>query len=75
MKNTKYFNPFISFQDKNKLKTRLIDELKELGLSDKDISNSVDRAWDELEKYRKDVKVEGKKALSKIREMGKKQLY
>ena len=72
LKNTKYFNPFISFQDKNKLKARLIDELKELVLSDKDISNSVDRAWDELEKYRKDVKVEGKKALSKIREMGKK---
>src|SRR5690606_38504715 len=37
-------NPFLSFDDKEGLKKRLIDELKEFNISQKEIKDAVDKA-------------------------------
>ena len=67
-KNIKFKNPFLSLQDKKRLAKRLIEELEDENLEAKNISNAVDKAWDELEKFRMDVKEEGRRAQEYLKE-------
>ncbi|MFY9283857.1 MAG: acyl-CoA dehydratase activase-related protein [Miniphocaeibacter sp.] len=67
-KNIKFKNPFLSLQDKKRLAKRLIEELEDENLEAKNISNAVDKAWDELEKFRMDVKEEGRRTQEYLKE-------
>ena len=66
----KFMNPFLSLQDKEGLIKRLAEEFKEFGISKKEVSNAMERAWDELENFREDIRQEGQRALEFMEEKG-----
>ncbi|WP_300409006.1 2-hydroxyacyl-CoA dehydratase [Lagierella sp.] len=66
----KFLNPFLSLQNKKKLGDRLYEELKSEGLKRSEVTNALDRAWEEFHAFREDVRMEGQKSLSYIREKG-----
>lgn len=66
----KFMNPFLSLQNKKKLADRLFEELKDEGFKKSQINNALDRAWEEFHAFREDVRMEGQKSLSYIREKG-----
>lgn len=70
--NIKFMNPFLSLQDKKGLKKRLADVFKEEDITKNEINNAVDKAWDELNNYREDVRTEGKRVVEYLKETGKK---
>lgn len=65
-------NPFLSLQDLGRLKKRLWEELRDLGIEKKHLYNAADAAWKELETFRYDVKQEGQRAIQWCRDNGKK---
>lgn len=67
-----FMNPFLSLDDKNRLKKRLEEEFSAQGISKKEIDRAVEYAWEELENYRFDVREEGRRALKFIEENKKK---
>ncbi len=62
-------NPFMNFSSKETIKYALRKEFRELPSAE--INSAVDEAWEELAKARKDVQVEGEKALKYLEETGK----
>ncbi len=70
--DVKLYKPFLNLNDKEKLTKKLILELKDESLTDEEINSSVEKAYDELFKYKKDVIDEGNKALKFIEENNKK---
>ncbi len=64
-----YINPFFSLNNKEKLKSRLYDELSiYFNISKLNIDNAVDKAAIEQENFKKDVQIQGEKALEKIKQ-------
>lgn len=70
--NVDFRNPFLSLENKGRLKKRLFEELGDLGIERRHMNNAVDAAWDELEKYREDVRDEGRRAQAWLKANGKK---
>ncbi len=69
----KFFNPFLPYDDKEKLKVRLFQVLgKELGISKAEIEQAVEKAWAEEENAREDVRKKGEETLKYLMETGKK---
>lgn len=67
-----YKNPFLSLDNKDKLKKRLFDELKFLNISKSEIDNAVEEAWKEQESCREEIRKKGEEVVSYLRETGKK---
>ncbi|MGL5346939.1 MAG: acyl-CoA dehydratase activase-related protein [Peptostreptococcaceae bacterium] len=72
--NINFINPFISLNDKNKLKIRLYEELKKFykQINKNEIDSAVDIAMDEQKRFKKDIQIEGEKALLKIKDSNQK---
>mgnify|MGYP002091855636 CR=1 FL=1 len=71
--NITYINPFLSLNNKEKLKSRLYDELSiYFNISNSNINNAVDKATIEQENFKKDIQTQGEKALEKIKEKAQK---
>lgn len=66
IKDIKFKNPFLNFNDKQLLYKRLYDELKEFNISLNEIKNAVDKAWNESIKFKEDIKTKGKQTLEYI---------
>lgn len=71
--NIKFYNPFLPFTDKSSLKTSLIKALNNFdffpsNISNQEINKAIDKAWDELEQSRNDMKKAGEKALEWIKQ-------
>ncbi|HHV39570.1 MAG TPA: 2-hydroxyacyl-CoA dehydratase [Tepidimicrobium sp.] len=65
-----FLNPFISFDNRRGLANRLRDELQEFNISNREIKKAVDRAWNELMNYKRDIEKKGEETLNKIEEDG-----
>lgn len=65
-----FLNPFLTFDDKEGLKKRLRDELKPLSVSNREIKKAVDKAWDELMAYKRDMERKGEETLKYMEEEG-----
>ncbi|MFS8540993.1 MAG: acyl-CoA dehydratase activase-related protein, partial [Tissierellales bacterium] len=63
-------NPFLNFDDKEGLKRRLYDELKEFNISQQEINAAVDKAWNERIKFKEDIQKKGEEVLQYIKEKG-----
>ncbi|MCQ2574250.1 MAG: acyl-CoA dehydratase activase-related protein, partial [Treponema sp.] len=63
-----YMNPFLPIYDKPRLAERLYEEMHKHfpSLTKEQIYSAVDKAWDEQEKFREDVKRQGEEALEKM---------
>ena len=66
-KNIKFINPFLSLDNKEKLKKRLYKELKYFKISFSEISSSVDKGWAEEVTYKNDIRKKGEEALEYIK--------
>lgn len=70
--NIKFLNPFIAFKDIKKLKEGLFKSLSSFDISFKEISNAVNLAWSEDEKFKEDIRKKGEEALKYIKDYNKK---
>ncbi|SCG82321.1 putative CoA-substrate-specific enzyme activase [Proteiniborus sp. DW1] len=61
-----FYHPFLPIDDSNRLKKRIYEKLAKEGLSKSEISNAVDKAYMELEKYKADVRKKGEEAIAYI---------
>lgn len=70
--NIIYINPFISLNNKEKLKSRLYEELSKYfnKISKVNVEKAVDKATKEQENFKKDIQIQGEKALLEINEKG-----
>lgn len=66
IKDIKFKNPFLNFNDKQLLYKRLYDELKEFNISLNETKNAVDKAWNESIKFKEDIKTKGEQTLEYI---------
>ena len=71
-KNIKYMNPFISLNDKERLKDRLYNVLNQYfnGISKKEVYKAVDLATQEENIFKEDIRKAGEEALRTINEKG-----
>lgn len=54
--HTPFYNPFLPMDKKERLAERLATELKDWGLSKKDITTAVDAAWTEQENWKEEFR-------------------
>ena len=69
-KNVNYMNPFLNLNNKSKLKQRLHEEFKSFGISKKEVELAVDKAWEEKENVRLDIRKKGEEVVNYIKETG-----
>ena len=62
-KHVKYKNPFLSLNNPKTLFKVMKDSLAEYDISDKEMHNAIDKAYQELARARKDIEVKGQEAL------------
>lgn len=62
----KFYHPFLPIDKPERMKKRIYEKLKAENLSMKEISNAVDKAYMELEKYKSDVRKKGEEAIEYI---------
>lgn len=67
----KFINPFLPYNNKGKLKKRLYQEFRELGISMDEISGAVEAAWAEEEKSRTDIREKGEEVLQYLQKTGR----
>ncbi|WP_455537908.1 acyl-CoA dehydratase activase-related protein [Terrisporobacter sp.] len=70
--NIKYINPFMSLNDKEKLKKRLYNIFKNQfeDISKKEIFEAVDKATEEEKSFKRDIRKAGEDALRQVEEKG-----
>lgn len=69
----KFFNPFLPYDNKEKLKVRLFEVLgKEIDISRTEIDDAVEKAWAEDENAKRDIRQKGEETLNYLIENGKK---
>jgi len=68
LNNVNFMNPFLPIANKSKLKKRLKEVLNSFGISQKEINNSVDKAWKAQEEFKKDIRNKGIETLEYIKE-------
>lgn len=65
--NVTFYKPFLPLFDSQKLIDRLTEELKEENIDKKEITTAVNKAYEELNKFKNDVKRKGEEALDYIK--------
>lgn len=72
-KNIKFLNPFLPYDNKEKLKVRLLEVLgSEFNISRSEIETAVDKAWEEDANAKRDIRQKGEETLKYLKETGKK---
>lgn len=70
--NIIFKNPFMSIHNKSKLSKRLYDEFKEFSISKKEINNALDKAFEEMDNFKDDIRNKGEEVLKYLKETGNK---
>ncbi len=68
LNNVNFMNPFLPIANKSKLKKRLKEALSSFNISQKEINNSVNKAWEAQEEFKKDIRNKGIETLEYIKE-------
>ena len=70
-KGIKFLNPFLPYDDKERLKIRLFETIgKEFNISNKEIYAAVDKAWLEVINVRQDIQLKGEETLKYLKDTG-----
>ncbi|MBU5439911.1 2-hydroxyacyl-CoA dehydratase [Tissierella sp. MSJ-40] len=69
-KDILFLNPFITLDHKGSLKKELIKSLEPLNIPAKEISNALKKGWEELYRYKNDIRNKGKQVISYLDEKG-----
>jgi len=67
---TVFMNPFLPIYDKKRLTQRLYDEFSVFGISKSEIENAVEKAWNEWNKAKQDIRSKGEEVLKYLEETG-----
>ena len=67
-KQIKFMNPFLALHNKKKLSKRLRDVFKEFNVSSSEIDNALDKAYNEQDRFKNDIKNKAKEILRYIDE-------
>jgi predicted CoA-substrate-specific enzyme activase len=70
-KNVEYINPFLPYDNKKQLASRLCQELSAWEIPKKEIALAVDTAWREDSTFKKEIRQKGEEVLSYLAETGK----
>ena len=65
--NINFMKPFLPFHDKKRLKERLLEELNSFNVSKKEIDDAVDKAWDEQNKFKEDIRKQGEEVIAYVK--------
>ncbi|MGN0145208.1 MAG: acyl-CoA dehydratase activase-related protein, partial [Clostridium sp.] len=65
--NVNFMNPFLPIANKGKLKKRLKDALSVFNIPQKEINYAVDKAFEEQERFRKDIREKGAETVEYIK--------
>ena len=65
-----FIHPFLPYNNKPKLVKRLFQSLHHMSLRYQEISNAVDLAWEEDERFRTNIRKVGEKAITYIKTLG-----
>lgn len=71
-KDIKFIQPFLSLEDKNKLKQRIVEVFKEFNVSKKEADLAVEAAYKERDNFDEDIRNKGKEVLEYLHKTGKK---
>lgn len=71
-KNIRFMNPFLPMNDNKRLAVRLFQELNDFGISKKEIFEAANKAWQERENLRNDIRTKGEEVLEYLKKTGKK---
>ncbi|MGL6186890.1 MAG: acyl-CoA dehydratase activase-related protein [Clostridium chrysemydis] len=71
-KNIKYLAPFFSFENDRVLIKRIVEEFKDFGVTKKEATIAVEKAFKEREKYKDDLEKKGMEVLRYLKDTGKK---
>ena len=71
-KNIKYYFPFLPVDDRKRLPKRMASELADENLSISEIKEALNKAFDEWDRYKEDIREEGERALKYMEEHDKK---
>jgi len=69
-KNIKFMNPFLPYDNKERLAERLYQEFKCFGIGKREITDAVEKAWQEDEKVKKEIRKKGEEVLEYISRKG-----
>lgn len=67
-KDILFLNPFISFDNKNSLRRELHKSLKVFNISKREINKATEKAWEEMYRYKLDIRLKGEETLKYIKE-------
>lgn len=70
--NILFMNPFLPFDNKKRLAERLYEEFKRFGISRREIKRAVQKATEEDEKVKRDIRQKGEETLEYLKKTGKK---
>jgi predicted CoA-substrate-specific enzyme activase len=71
--NIRFLNPFLPYDNKEKLKARLFEILgKEFNITRAEVDAAVDMAWAEDENFKTDIRKKGEETINYLKENGKK---
>ncbi|MCR4435424.1 MAG: acyl-CoA dehydratase activase-related protein [Clostridiales bacterium] len=65
-------NPFLPYSDRKRLAARLYEELRDFNISRREISHAVEKAWEEEERTKKDIRKKGEEVLEYLERTGRK---
>ncbi|HBI03561.1 MAG TPA: 2-hydroxyglutaryl-CoA dehydratase, partial [Paenibacillaceae bacterium] len=65
-------NPFLPLNNKERLKKRLVEELKEFHIPEKEIFDAVDKAFEEDKRMKRDIRAKGEEVLEYLKKTGRK---
>ncbi|MGI5920258.1 MAG: acyl-CoA dehydratase activase-related protein [Syntrophomonadaceae bacterium] len=70
-KGIKFINPFLPYNDKNRLISRLYQEFKQMGIKKREIALAVEQAWQEDLKFKDDIRQKGEEVLAYLNQTGR----
>lgn len=71
-KGINYMNPFLPYNDKKRLAERLYEELSHFGLHRSEVRSAFEKAWDEDERFKADIRRKGEEVLDYLKKTGTK---
>ncbi len=66
----KFMHPFLPYDNKKQLGVRLHEELTDWRISKKEVARAVDKAWQEDQRFKNDIRQKGAEILSGLEENG-----
>lgn len=71
-RNINFKNPFLSLNNRDKLINRLYEEFKDMNISKSEIRDSVIKAWEENDNFKKEIRIKGQEVVSYLNKTGQK---